>query len=244
MNTLGERIAAALTSDIASTELMTLIADVETAFEEAAASIADERERALDPLAILDPNEARGAIENAEFARDRLRNALLPLRQKLVDVQGAEQRAQWSLEYQAMKIKRDECAAQLASVYPRLIGELVDLLDSAATVDAEVAQVNSASPDDRRLAPVELHARNLQSFDRNQPSIVKELRLPAWGTSSRMVWPPPRTMDTSLFAPIPFDRRSSGEWWQDVDARNEQRRAESALVAAYYEDRTRVRGAS
>jgi hypothetical protein len=44
-----------------------------------------------------------------------------------------------------------------------------------------------------RLREVELVARNLQNFTREQPSITNELRLPDWDQPAKLAWPPPQT---------------------------------------------------
>jgi hypothetical protein len=43
-----------------------------------------------------------------------------------------------------------------------------------------------------------------------------------------MAWPPPRQFDPALFAPVPFDRRYSAEWWKvkEEEARAERERQE------------------
>src|ERR1700722_13411058 len=167
MNTLGERIAKALTGPIKSDELSTLVADVEVAIEQATELVVKERENALDPLIVLDANKARATIEVAEFERDRLRNAVLPLQEKLIEVQMAERRTKWEPEYAATKVQRDECATHFAELYPKLVGELVDLFRRVDAIDAECARVNGIAPrgEVRRLVGVELTARGLSGFD-------------------------------------------------------------------------------
>jgi hypothetical protein len=246
MNTLGERIAKALTDPIKSDELSTLIADVEVAIEQTSELVLKERKKALDPLIVLDANKARAAIEVAEFERDRLRNAMLPLQEKLIEVQMAEHRTKWEPEYATAKAQRDECATHFAELYPKLVGELVDLFRRVDAVDAECARVNGIAPggEVRRLAGVELTARGLGGFDRENPSLTQQLQLPDFERSSRLTWPPPKIPLALLAAtPVPFDRAYSGEWWQDVEARNEQRRAENVHVAAHYNEEARARAA-
>jgi hypothetical protein len=84
--------------DIGSSALASLIAETETAIAAAYEAAEVERERALDPALCPDANEARRAIEAAEFARDRLRT-LLP---RLQEVQAVEYAARWASEYERL----------------------------------------------------------------------------------------------------------------------------------------------
>jgi hypothetical protein len=79
-----------------------------------------------------------------------------------------------------------------------------------------------------RLREVELVARNLEGFTRDEPSIITELKLPDWADSARMAWPPPRPFDQSMFEPVPYDPRYSPEWGlvQKEDRRASREREE------------------
>ena len=110
------------------------------------------------------------------------------------------------------------------------MAQLVDLFRRAELVDKEISRVNGSAPEGerRRLAEVELAARNLESFSTADPSIAKAVRLPDWGHSVKTAWPPPRLFDSALFAPVPADRRYSADWWQvkEEEARAVQERQE------------------
>ena len=191
MNTtsLEKKIAAALADkDIGSSALASLIAETETAIAAAYEAAEVERERALDPALCPDANEARRAIEAAEFARDRLRT-LLP---RLQEVQAVEYAARWASEYERLEAKRDELARQYAE-YPKLVARLVDLFESAKAVDEKVSRINGSAPpgEHRRLLGVELTARGLQSFSTADPPIAKAVQLPDWDESTKFAWPSP-----------------------------------------------------
>jgi hypothetical protein len=73
-STLESRIATALMADdITSSGLGELIAETETAITAADQAADEERVKALDPAISPDPKAARAAMEDAEFARDRLK---------------------------------------------------------------------------------------------------------------------------------------------------------------------------
>src|SRR5438094_260125 len=81
--TLEQKIAAALTAaDVTSSDLSQLIAETEAAITTADATAEEERERALDPVKSPDPKQARQTMEEAIFARDRLRTLLPRLQQR------------------------------------------------------------------------------------------------------------------------------------------------------------------
>ncbi len=231
--TLEQRIASALTADdTKAADIAALIAETEIAIAAADKAADIEREKALDPLASPDAARARAAMEDAAFARDRLRSVLPRLRERLTEVETAEYAKQWDADFRGVEARRDELALEYAELYPRLVAQLVDLLRRAEAVDEEVSSVNaSARPGEpRRLFCVELAARGLEGFTRAIPSIAAELRLPAFGRGSgqpEIEWPPQRKFDPAMFAPVPFDRRYSADWGlvQEEAARAEADRA-------------------
>jgi len=68
----------------------------------------------------------------------------------------------------------------------------------------------------------ELLARGLEHFTIDGRSLIDVVRLPAFEPDQPYAWPPPRTFDSALFAPMPHDRRYSAEWGV---VREEQTRA-------------------
>ena len=115
--TLEERIATALSSDIASDVVAILIAEVETAIVAADKAAEMEREKALDPLASPDAAKARVSMEDAAFTRDRLRNVLPRLQARLTELQAAEYAAWWEVDFTQVEARRDEWARKYAQ-YP------------------------------------------------------------------------------------------------------------------------------
>jgi hypothetical protein len=247
MNTtaIEKRIAAALSEDITSSDLVSLLVETEAAISEAEATAEAERAKALDLLASPNAAKARTAMEDAAFARDRLRTHLPRLRDRLREVQAAEYAAAWEPEYKRVEGTRDELAAELAATYPKLVAQLVHLLGRIEECDREVSRINGSAPDgeSRRLRQVEVVARALDSFSRDNPSITKELQLPDWERSNRLAWPPPKAPLAALVAAaIPaFQFPGGGEWWEGREKLAARQEAEQARLAAYYEKQERAR---
>lgn len=132
--------------------------------------------------------------------------------------------------------KRDERARDTQNITSSWFGS-IDINRDAE----EVSRINGAaqSGEHRRLLDVELTARGLERFTRENPSILGELRLPSFEHSDRMVWPPPRIFDQSMFAPVPFDRRYSPEWWRMQEDERQASREQGEREAAEREAPTR-----
>jgi hypothetical protein len=135
---------------------------------------------------------------------------------------------QWNEEYTRVEAKPDASARKFAE-YQKLMAQLVEMFRDAEAVDAEVSRVKGSAPDGehRRLLGVELTARNLESFSRDNPSITKTAQLPDWQHSGRMVWPPPQPSFAALYAQsmVPQDdpRRYSGRWHEVLEEYNAKR---------------------
>src|SRR5262249_11239759 len=139
MSDLERRIAAALADDaIASTAIAELIQETEAAITAADATAESERVKALDLARSPDPRAAREAMQAAEFSRDRLRTVLPRLQKRHDCVASAERKAAWVEQYDAIKVEHDAAVAELRSLYPKVVGELVDLLSRNRDLDARV----------------------------------------------------------------------------------------------------------
>lgn len=187
---LEHRIVAALTDYVPSGEIETLIAETEQAIADAEATAEQEREKALDPIRSPDADAAREAAASAEFRRDRLRTLLPRLQARRERVAAAEYWNQWQAESDALEMIRDALAAEFREAYPKVEQQLVDLLGRMAANDAEILRLNAASPpNSEALSRVELVARGLERFTREEPSIATELRLPKFAADARLAWP-------------------------------------------------------
>jgi len=104
------------------------------------------------------------------------------------------------------------------------------ILARIAANDEEISSLHQARPSGvgLHLLGAELVARGLDGFRTDAWSIATELRLPAFEPGQRPAWPPPQPFDPARFAPVPFDRRYSGQWWQvkEEEARAAQERQE------------------
>jgi len=125
MSTLEERIAAAFVDDVKSPDLAALIAETEAAITDADTNAKAERIKGLDMLASPDADNARQAMQAAEFARDRLQAALPRLQDRHCEVVAAEEFALWLPRHEAVKARRDALAAELRDLYVPFIDEAI-----------------------------------------------------------------------------------------------------------------------
>lgn len=178
---LDTRIAAAFTPDAKSDDFSSLIADVEAAAKTANETAAASRTRALDPTTLaVEVAAARKQMEDAAFTADRMNVAATRLRDRFRAVTSAEENARRQIAYDRVTQQRDALAKEFAEVYPQLVAKLADLMNRVAANDREIAATKSpeGAP---RILEAELVARGLQGFVVNgPPSIVRELRLPAF----------------------------------------------------------------
>jgi hypothetical protein len=197
--TLDNRIANAFNDGAQSGDITALIADVEVASVEAERSAGLARTRALDPaLSAREAADARRAMEDAAFRRERLQAAVSRLRERLYELRAGEEDQHRRVIYEEVKAERDQLAAELASIYPDFAQRLGDLMGRIVANDREIEWVNSALPRGKgRLLVAELVARGLGGFVRNGlsiPSITQQLRLPSFGSNIHepYAWPPTR----------------------------------------------------
>jgi hypothetical protein len=120
-------------------------------------------------------------------------------------------------------------AQEFGESYPAAVNLLVDLFQRMAQCDGECSRVNSAAPDreNRRLRAVELHARGMTAFSRDQPPLIESVHLFDFVNSSRR-WPPQQPpLDPGLFVPVQVGdpRLTTDRWWE---VGQEQRAADEA----------------
>jgi hypothetical protein len=213
---LEKRIAAALATDATSAEIATLIVEVDVPLLAAIDAAERERIKAYDPT--IDAQKARQSLADAEFGRDRLQAALAALQQRLQELREQEYSARWHGEYGQVEAECHALAAELREIYPAVQSKLVDLLSRIKACDAAVSCANGSAPDGvaQRLREVELVARNLERFTRDEPSITNELKLPDWGQPAKLAWPRPQTPLGVLVsqAMAPAVDHPGDNWWQ------------------------------
>ena len=118
------------------------------------------------------PDTVAALIQEAEAAAraagDAAEQAVSRLRERLTEVQSAEEDDRRRAAYEEARAERDELAAELARVYPPLAAQLADLLGRLRASDDRIEYMNAhALP--RGCGPLlvaELVARELDGFVR------------------------------------------------------------------------------
>jgi hypothetical protein len=96
---------------------------------------------------MTDPAVASGRIVAAELARDRLRNVLPRLKEKLATMRHSEACAAWRSELESMTAARDRINEKLSyQRYVDLAKQIVAMLRQAAELNAMVDEVNGRRP--------------------------------------------------------------------------------------------------
>jgi hypothetical protein len=207
-----------------------------------------ERELAFDPALSPDLSKARQAMEDSAFLVGRLQTLRPRLERKLAAVLAAERHARWLSDYQQVKAKRDQ-AVEAFQHYPELVVQLLTILHTARSVDAECDRINGSAPsgEPRRLLGVELTARGLKEFSTAWPSIAASVTPPDIQNPGRTLWPPPKQIDPALLAPVvPYDPHFSPHWGevkeQEERAAREQAEREREQFEADAVERQRRSG--
>ena len=152
------------------------------------------------------PDTVAALIQEAEAAAraagDAAEQAVSRLRERLTQVQSAEEDDRRRAAYEEARAERDELAAELARVYPPLAAQLADLLGRLRASDDRIEYINAhALP--RGCGPLlvaELVARELDGFVRdlvNIPRIVRRVQLPAfeYDIHAPYAWPRSSSVD-------------------------------------------------
>jgi hypothetical protein len=196
---LEQRLAKALSDEsVTSSMLAELIAETGEAITLADKDAEEIRVRALDPALSPNLSKARAAIEDAQFAANRLRTLQPRLVKRLAHTQYREAHAKWLASYETARAKRDLAAEELRQVYPEVVGKLVELLTRIRAIDAEARRVNEAKPVGRdipwdgnhSILPTEYHARGVDGFRDPSHSLDKGMRLPDFAKPGEAHWPP------------------------------------------------------
>ncbi len=237
--TLEQRISDALQSDAAATS-----ADVAALIEEAEAAIAKaNKECAVEQTLALDPKAARQAIDDATFAANRLRTLVSKLEARYEEVLYQEQAAAWLSEHDTLRCERDALSEELRTVYPDIVSKIIDLFARMTANNEALSALHRARPPGvkQHLLSAELHARRLDSFSRDTPSLLTSVCLVDWD-SGRQAWPPQKPAMASAVAAAMVaasSRRFSGDWWKESEQGAARQRAEQQRIADYYGRTTR-----
>jgi hypothetical protein len=231
MNILEKKIADALVAEgVTSTDLASLIGELEAAIATADADAEAERAKSLDPLASPDASVAREAWQQAEFARDRLRALLPRLKQRYQQVANQEHYDRWVAEFDRLLRRYDAAVATLKSVYEEFEAKIVAALVEATAVDAEVQRIAACKPydlpqtngDGRNLPKVEFAARGITGVGPYGHSILRDMKLPAFADPDRLAWPPPQpSLAVEVATQVAAITRHPGaNWWKESEERD------------------------
>jgi hypothetical protein len=234
--TLEQRISDALQPDTAITS-----ADIAALIEEAEVGIAKaEKEGTVDQTLLLDPKAARQAIADAAFHAERLRMLLSKLAARYQEVHDQEQAKAWLPKYDVMKRKRDALAEELREVYPDAGIKIVDLFVRIADNNEELSALLQARPPGvmEHLLSAELHARGLDRFTRDTPSLLTSVSLFDFD-SGRQIWPPRRPPMAAAFAASMVPACDPADWANNYERRAEAQQRERQYMGGHYERLTK-----
>jgi hypothetical protein len=189
--TLEQRIVSLLAHVNAGSEaIMELVAEVEAAVTLADLNIEAERAKAVDLVQSPDPKTAHERVIEAELIRDRLRAVTPKLRDKLSAALRSEAHERWLSDFSRVRQQLDE-AVTLFRDYRQHAAAITEMFAFAEHVDKEVSRINGTAPDGehRRLRSVELEARNITQFTRDNPSLSATVKLGDWNSSGKSLWP-------------------------------------------------------
>jgi hypothetical protein len=173
-------------------------------------------------------------MEDAEFARERLKVLLPRLQQRHGEVAAAEYEKAWAEDSRRVEAMRDAMADELRESYLATVAKLVDVLSRIPAIDAEVDHINLSRPSGAKgyLEKIEQKARGVERFAPSgwpgPLSLVSDLKLPKFeddGNSYQYVWPPrPLTMieQVDRLGGFPVPKSPLGvwpEWLEEHDRR-------------------------
>jgi hypothetical protein len=103
-------------------------------------------------------------------------------------VRDQEQAKAWLAEYDVMKRKRDGLAEELCEVYADTVNKVVDLFVRITADEKELSALHQARPRGvmEHLVSAELHARGLDRFTRDVPSLLTSVCLFDWNSGRQI----------------------------------------------------------
>ena len=106
----------------------------------------EERTKALDPAVSPDPKAARQAMEDAAFARDRLKTLLPRLETRYREIAEAEALAAWRAEADELEPRGVALLDGFAEFYPEMSKRIAKHLDDMRAFDKQVDDLNRRLP--------------------------------------------------------------------------------------------------
>jgi hypothetical protein len=130
------------------------------------------------------------------------------------------------VRYEQLKIEGAALGAELAEIYPGLVGPLVDLFGRLRAFRQRCHALHAGDPGGLpHVSDPELKARGLGGFTADNPSLLESVHLHDW-QSGKEVWPPRQPSFAAEFA-ASMTIPSVGAAWSDP-AVQERRRTELA----------------
>ena len=220
-----KHFTSALNNKLTAEALAALLQEAEAALATAEQEADTAHALAFDPVRSPDPVKAKAEMEQAAFARDRLKALLPRLQQRHQQMVAQELAVCWNATADQVQVQRDALANEFAETYPALVNGLVDLFERLRAMDEEVFRVNVAAPnaENRRLSRI------------GQDPIISATKL--FISAGQQVWPPP----TPLQMAAPILPGPGPDWHQALAQRDCERRAESQRMVAYYAQQAKER---
>jgi hypothetical protein len=175
--TLEQRIGDALQPDTAITS-----ADIAALIDEAEAGIHGRS----DTIARSESSAAGDS--GCGLRRESTRMLLSKLQVRHQQVHSREQATAWLARYDVMKRKRDALADELNEVYPDPVIKIVDLFVRIIDNNEALSELHQDRPAGvmEHLDSAELHARGLDRFTRDAPSLLTSLCLFDWDSGRQI----------------------------------------------------------
>ena len=243
MMTLEQELSSALTNEtVSAVVLNALIVRTEAAIAEADADAKRQNELIFDPQLCADPKEARGAMDDALLLVGRLNTLLTRLHRRRATAENAERVAAWNKDFGSMTERRDTLAAELVEAFSEL-SRVSEVFSRITIFEAELSRFHQGRPSGvpGLLLGCELQARGLQSFDRDTPSLLNQIKL--FSLSGKAIWPPPQKKEWVNSIPVIEASYGGPNWWDKhiQEERQAQVKRESDRVTAYYAEQQRLR---
>ena len=202
---LEARISIALSnSNPLVQDLAALVTETQIAIVESVAAVEALRLRALDFETTPKPYPASEAVRLAELARDRLKSALSQLqgKQAAAVAKGAE--AEHFHDLGELERECVRLANELCAVYGDAQSTLTNFFHCLLDYRVRASRLREMCPAAiaNRLRDPELVARGLDEFTGAVPSLVNEVRLPAFKPGLANEWPPKSKIESTLLAPL------------------------------------------
>jgi hypothetical protein len=138
-------------------------------------------------------------------------------------------------EHDALKPERDALAEEVREVYAEAANKIVDLFVRITNNNKALSELHQARPPGvmEHLLSAELHARGLDRFTRDTPSLLTSVCLFDWN-SGRQIWPPRRPPMAAAFATSMVPACDPADWANNYERRAAAQQREQQYMADYY----------